>query len=152
MAAQDYRRHVLHFYDRYARWYDLGEIFRRGTRNKAVALTGCRPRDRVLDVCTGTGELGLAFARHGAEVVGVDLVQAVLECASQKRVDGRTTWIQIEATKLGFENGAFVASAISLGLHYMLEPTQVSLLAEMARVTRGRIVIVEPHAPCGRPR
>ena len=40
MVEDNYRRHVLYFYNRFARRYDWGEPFRRNTRHKAVALSG----------------------------------------------------------------------------------------------------------------
>jgi len=53
----------------------------------------------------------------------------------------------MDATKLHFEDGAFDISTIGFALHHMLEPTQRRVLAEMVRVTRRKIVIVEPHTP-----
>ncbi len=147
MTDHDYRRHILYFYNRFAKYYDLGEPVRRGTRHKAVALSGWQPGDRVLDVCTGTGELALAFARRGAQVVGVDIATRALECAAAKAVDPQPTWLEMDATKLHFEDGAFDISTIGFALHHMLEPTQRRVLAEMVRVTRRKVVIVEPHTP-----
>lgn len=147
MVKHDYLRHVLHYYNGFAKYYDLGEFIRRGTRHKVVALSGWRPGEKVLDVCTGTGELALAFARRGAEVVGVDIARGVLECAAAKPMHPEPAWLEMDVTHLGFEDGAFDISTISLALHHMLEPVQCCVLAGMARVTRRRIVIVEPHTP-----
>ena len=147
MAGCDYRRHVLCYYNRFARCYDWGEFIRRDTRHKVLALSGWRPWERVLDVCTGTGELALVFARRGAEVVGVDIAKGMLECAAAKQADPKPTWLLMDATDLGFKDGAFGISTISLALHHMPEAIQRSVLAEVARVTRRRIVIVEPHTP-----
>jgi len=147
MADHDYISHVLHYYNRYARTYDLSEFVRRGTRNKTVALSGWQPGDRVLDVCTGTGELALAFARRGASVVGVDIARGMLEWATTKRAGSNATWLGMDGVALGFRDRAFDISAISLALHHMVEPVQRRVLSELARVTRKRVVIVEPHAP-----
>jgi ubiquinone/menaquinone biosynthesis C-methylase UbiE len=143
----DYRRHVLHYYNRFAGCYDWGEFIRRDTRRKTLALSGWRSWENVLDICTGTGELALAFARQGAEVVGVDIAKGVLECAATKLADPQPTWLVMDATNLGFKDRAFDIATISLALHHMPEAIQCRVLAEMARVTRRRIVIVEPHTP-----
>lgn len=147
MSKGDYRQHILYFYNRFAKYYDLGEIFRRDTRNRAVALSGWRPGDRVLDVCTGTGEQAMAFAKLGAKVVGVDIARGVLECAIAKTARQRPAWLEMDATKLGFRNEAFDISTISFILHHMPESVQRRLLTEVARVTRKKIVIIEPHTP-----
>ncbi len=147
MDEHDYRQHVLCFYNRFAKRYDWGEIFRRNTRGKAVILSGWRPGDRVLDVCTGTGEQAMAFARRGAKVVGVDIARGVLECAAAKTACQRPAWLEMDATELGFRDKAFDISTISFILHHMPEPVQCRLLTEVACVTRKRIVIIEPHTP-----
>jgi ubiquinone/menaquinone biosynthesis C-methylase UbiE len=147
MSKRDYRQHILYFYNRFAKYYDLGEIFRRDTRERAVALSGWQPGDRVLDVCTGTGEQAMAFARRGAKVVGVDIARGVLECAAAKTARRRPRWLEMDATKLGFRDEAFDVATISFILHHMPEPIQRCLLTEVARVTRKRIVIIEPHTP-----
>jgi len=147
MDEHDYRRHVLCFYNRFAKRYDWSEIFRRNTRGKAVMLSGWRPGDRVLDVCTGTGEQALAFARRGGEVVGLDIARGVLECAAAKRARPRPAWLEMDATNLGFRDKTFDVATVSFVLHHMPEPIQCHLLSEMARVTCRRVVIIEPHTP-----
>jgi demethylmenaquinone methyltransferase/2-methoxy-6-polyprenyl-1,4-benzoquinol methylase len=147
MSKRDYRQHILYYYNRFAKYYDLGEIFRRDTRNRAVALSRWQPGDRVLDVCTGTGEQAMAYARLGAKVVGVDIARGVLECAAAKTACQRPAWLEMDATELSFRDKAFDVSTISFILHHMPESVQRRLLTEVARVTRKRIVIIEPHTP-----
>ena len=147
MNSSDYLAHVLDFYDRMARFYDLGEFVRRGTRAMAVEMSELRPGDRVLDLCTGTGDLALAFASQGADVVGVDISRGMLAQAAAKNSHPRTTWIEMDASQLLFEDKAFDISTISLGLHHMPEAIQHCVLSEMERVTRRLAVIVELNVP-----
>ena len=49
-ADGKYRRHVLYHYNRFAYLYDINEWIRRGTRHKAVQLSGWRQGERVLDL------------------------------------------------------------------------------------------------------
>ena len=89
----------------------------------------------------------MAFARRGAKVVGVDITRGVLECAAAKTMRQRPAWLVMDATELSFRDKTFDISTISFILHHMPESVQCRLLTEVARVTRKRIVIVEPHTP-----
>jgi ubiquinone/menaquinone biosynthesis C-methylase UbiE len=143
----DFRRHVLHHYNKFATLYDLGEFIRRGTRRKAMELSGWQPGEKVLDLCTGTGELALTFATRGAAVTGVDLARGALKVASAKKMGSVPAWMEMEATHLGFTDNSFEVSMLSLALHHMPELVQVQVLKELCRVTSRRVVIIEPDVP-----
>ena len=53
-------------------------------KRRVVTLAEVQPGTRVLDVCCGTGDLALAFAAQGAEVVGLDFSEAMLAVAKSK--------------------------------------------------------------------
>ncbi len=147
--GQDFRQHIQWYYNNFVRFYELSEGLRRGTRQRAVDLSSWQPGEQVLDVCTGTGELAAAFARRGATVVGVDLAPAMLTRAAEKttHLSNPPTWLEMDATRLDFPDDSFDITTISLALHHMPEETQLRVLREMRRVTRRKIVILEPHAP-----
>jgi ubiquinone/menaquinone biosynthesis C-methylase UbiE len=100
-----------------------------------------------LDVCTGTGEQALAFARLGAEVVGVDIARGALKHAATKVVRPKPGWLEMDGTALGFRDKEFDVSTVSFVLHHMPEPVQCKLLVEVVRVTRKKVVIIEPNTP-----
>ena len=54
------------------------EFLRKCTRQQATTFSEIQPNDRVLDVCTGTVELALAFTRAGATVAGIDIAEDML--------------------------------------------------------------------------
>jgi len=143
----NYKRHILKYYNQLAFLYDLSEFIRRGTRTEAVHLSEWQPGDSVLDLCTGTGELALAFASHGAEVVGVDIARGMLKRAHSKNGHGATAWMEMDSTKLAFADNSFDIAVISLALHHMPESVQINLLGELCRVTRKKIVLIEPNTP-----
>src|SRR5437763_12943506 len=62
-------------------------------RERAVDLAAVGPGDRALDVATGTGDLAIALRARGAEVVGLDFSEPMLELARAK------------APEIGFEAG-----------------------------------------------
>jgi ubiquinone/menaquinone biosynthesis C-methylase UbiE len=142
-----YQWHVLQHYNRYAQLYDVMEFIRRGSRRKALTLSGWRPGEKVLDVCTGTGELALTFASQGASVVGADIARGMLKRAVNKSSAPSSAWIEMDATNLAFAENSFEISVLSLALHHMPIAVQLTVLKELRRVTSKRIIIIEPHTP-----
>jgi demethylmenaquinone methyltransferase/2-methoxy-6-polyprenyl-1,4-benzoquinol methylase len=143
----EYRWHVLYHYNRFAHLYDLGELIRRGTRHKAMLLSGWKPGERVLDLCTGTGTLARTFASQGATVVGVDLARGMLKRAARKGKGMNAAWLEMDVTRLAFSDGSFEVSVLSLALHHMPVPVQLKVLEEIRRVTSRCVVIIEPDIP-----
>ncbi len=132
-----------------ARLYDpfISLLRLKGVRRETVALSGARPGDRILDVCTGTGDVALAFAERCDDVTGIDHSAGMLTVAQEKNVGGRIRFLRMDATKLTFTDGAFDISAISFALHEMPPWAVEETLREMARVTRKRMVIVDYNRP-----
>ena len=143
----NYKKHILKYYNQLAFLYDFSEFIRRGTRMETVHLSGWQPGDSVLDLCTGTGELALTFASRGAEVIGVDIARGMLQRARSKNGHGMTVWMEMDSTKLAFSDNSFDISVISLALHHMPERVQLHLLSELRRVTRKKVVLIEPNTP-----
>ena len=151
-VKQDYRWHILHHYNRHAYFYDMMEFIRRGTRRKAMILSGWHAGERILDLCTGTGEMALVFASQGARVVGTDIARGMLKRAVGKSLSTTyaSDWVEMDAINLALADCSFDISIISLALHHMPVPVQVRVLKEVRRVTSRRIVIIEPDVPVDR--
>lgn len=117
-------------------------------KRRLVRLSGAAPGRRVLDVCCGTGDVSLAVAREGAEVVGLDFSEPMLAVA-RRRVpkDGNVTFMQGDALSLPFEADAFDAVTISYGLRNLADIP--AGLAGMLRVLRpgGRLLILDFGKP-----
>jgi len=155
MEEEEYRLHVSHVtdsYDRFARYYDrFVGIFRlKGTREKTVEVSDARHEDRVLDVCTGTGDAALEFAKRCKDVTGVDLSTRMLAVAQKKDGEGRVRFLQMDAANLDFDDKEFDISTISMALHDMPAEVREMILREMVRVTRKRIVILDYGPPPNR--
>ena len=151
-VKRDYRWHILHHYNRHAYFYDMMEFIRRGTRRKAMQLSGWRAGERILDLCTGTGEMALVFASQGARVVGTDIARGMLKRAVGKSLSttSASDWVEMDAINLAIADHSFDISIISLALHHMPVPVQMHVLKELRRVTSRRIVIIEPDVPVDR--
>jgi demethylmenaquinone methyltransferase/2-methoxy-6-polyprenyl-1,4-benzoquinol methylase len=124
----------------------------------AEAPPSAGPR-RVLDVCTGTGDLAFAVLDTPAhapagppvsrdlQVVGVDFSRPMLRRAHEKsRRRGTNGALRLQATdalRLPFRDGAFDACTIAFGLRNLVDTA--AGLREMARVLRpgGRLFVLE---------
>jgi demethylmenaquinone methyltransferase/2-methoxy-6-polyprenyl-1,4-benzoquinol methylase len=128
----------------------------RGWRRATMDAAGLAHGDRVLDVACGTGRLALeAVARVGepGAVVGLDASAGMLAIARADDRRDAVRWLQADAMRMPFANGAFDATVIGFGLRNL--PDFEAGLAEMARVTRpgGRVLVLEiarPVAPLPR--
>ncbi len=109
--------------------------------------------ERALDLCTGTGDIAIEFARRGraGEIVGVDLSGRMLAVARQKLdrlgLQGRVALQEADCLDLPFEDGSFDIATIGFGLRNLADYEQG--IAEIARVLRagGRLLILEFSLP-----
>jgi ubiquinone/menaquinone biosynthesis C-methylase UbiE len=95
-----------------------------------------RAGQRVLDVAAGNGNVSLAAARRGCEVVASDYVPALLEQARVRAAAERMNieFRQADAEALPFGDGAFDVVVSTFGV--MFTPDQDRAAAELVRVCR----------------
>jgi demethylmenaquinone methyltransferase / 2-methoxy-6-polyprenyl-1,4-benzoquinol methylase len=141
---------VRAMFDRIAGVYDvMNTVMTAGLhhqwRSRAVDLARVGPGTRALDVATGTGDLAIALARRGGEVVGSDFSEGMLERARAKSPQVR--WEQANALALPYDDDAFDAATVGFGARNFSELERG--IAEMARVVRpgGRVVVLEITTP-----
>jgi len=98
----------------------------------------------VLDVGTGTGRAALAIAGWGAKVTGVDASIEMLRVAQKHAEDAglKIAFLPGDAHSLDFSDQSFDDS-VSLRM-LMHTPDWRRCLAELCRVTRGRVVFDYP--------
>jgi len=137
-------------FDRIAGVYDvMNSVMTAGLhhrwRERAADLARVGPGTRALDVATGTGDLAIALARRGGDVVGSDFSEGMLERARAKNRDVR--WEQANALALPYPDNAFDAATVGFGARNFSDLR--TGLAEMTRVVRpgGRVVILEITTP-----
>ena len=140
----------------------------------SIQLAGVRPGARALDVCCGTGDLALALARQGAEVIGLDFSEKMLEVAEARKarisskVSGtrsqeseagsrapRATrqvfplprFMRGDAQRLPFSDNSFDVVTVGYGLRNLA--SWETGLREMQRVARrgGRLLVLDFGKP-----
>lgn len=147
---------IRQLFDRLAPGYDLwNSLFSFGRdgawRRRAADLSGLKPGERAVDLCTGTGKLAdLLSKRVGADgyVLGVDFAGAMVQRARQRfaGIDFR----EADVTALPLPESSFDAATIAFGLRNVQD--RAGAIREAARVLRpgGRFVILE-FTPSGTP-
>jgi demethylmenaquinone methyltransferase/2-methoxy-6-polyprenyl-1,4-benzoquinol methylase len=142
---------VQRMFDRIAPVYDamnrvmtagLDRRWRRTTVEEVV-----RKGDRVLDACCGTGDLAVAARSHGADVVGLDFSEAMLERARAK--SSEIEWVRGDVLALPFGDASFDAVTVGFGIRNV-DDLEAGL-HELRRVLRpgGRLGILEITRPRG---
>ena len=109
-----------------------------------------RGSERVLDVGCGAGHTALCFAPRVAEVVALDLTEAMLEQArglAARRGLANLRFERGDAHALPFEDAAFDVVTCRVCAHHFARPERA--VREVARVLRpgGRFVLVDSVAP-----
>ncbi|MGF1582098.1 MAG: bifunctional demethylmenaquinone methyltransferase/2-methoxy-6-polyprenyl-1,4-benzoquinol methylase UbiE [Gemmataceae bacterium] len=111
-------------------------------------------QDPILDMCTGTGDLALAYdkaAKGQVSIVGADFCNEMLEFAIDKtlarKASDRIRYIQADAQQLPFEDNSFQITSVAFGLRNVTNTDKG--LAEMTRVTKpgGKVAILEFSKP-----
>jgi demethylmenaquinone methyltransferase / 2-methoxy-6-polyprenyl-1,4-benzoquinol methylase len=141
---------VRAMFDRIAGFYDLmNSVMTAGLhhrwRERAADLARVGPGTRALDVATGTGDLAIALAGRGGEVVGTDFSAGMLARARAKAPEVR--WEEANALALPYSDGEFDAATVGFGARNFADLERG--LGEMARVVRpgGRVVVLEITTP-----
>ncbi len=143
-------------FERVARTYDrLNHLFSFNAdarwRRRLVAASEVAAGGSVLDVCTGTGDVAIAFARSNARVTALDFSENMLSHARAKIEAGglsdRIDLIRGDALALPFDGERFDVVSISFGLRTLADRRLA--VSELARVTKrgGRLLILEFAPP-----
>ncbi len=142
---------VRRMFDRIAPVYDaMNRVMTAGLDRRWRRITVeqvVHPGDRVLDACCGTGDLALAARARGADVVGLDFSEAMLERARAKSRE--VEWVQGDMLALPFEDGSFDAVTVGFGVRNVADLD--AGLRELRRVLRGggMVGILEITRPRG---
>jgi demethylmenaquinone methyltransferase / 2-methoxy-6-polyprenyl-1,4-benzoquinol methylase len=137
-------------------------------KRRMIRLAAARPGQHALDVCCGTGDIALALAQRGVEVVGLDFSAEMLEVARRRsallkaqlgqtaqageQASGQANqnllrFIQSDAQQIPFPDRSFDIVTVGYGLRNLAQWS--AGLQEMSRVTRpgGRVLVLDFGKP-----
>ena len=138
----DFLNHLLSLnVDRYWRW-------------RTVKSVPPQAGMKILDICTGTGDLALAYHKAAggeAEIVGADFCHEMLvigrKKAAKSGADARVSFVEADAMQIPLPDDQFDIVSVAFGLRNVAA-TDVGL-AEMFRVCKpgGRVAVLEFSSP-----
>jgi len=123
-------------------------------RRRTTRLVEPRGSAPILDLCTGTGDLALAYdavCSGRVPIFGTDFCHEMLVRAASKtdrrRAGERVRYLEADAQQLPFPDNWFQISTVAFGLRNVTNTDRG--LAEMVRVTQhsGRVAILEFSKP-----
>ena len=130
-------------------------------RREMVRWAGVKPGEKILDVCTGTGDIAIRFAQSDdcpsgqtdglGKVVGIDLSDQMLYLAHKKikktGFDRKIKLLKADALNLPFMDNSFDVACIGFGLRNLSDRRRG--ISEMVRILKdnGRLLILEFSPP-----
>jgi len=136
------RKYVHNLFDSIAKDYDrINQVITFGMnaviKDSSIKKVLIKPNSKILDVCTGTGDIAIRLAKKHAdsEITAIDFSENMLNIAKNRAKNiPNIKFINGDAMNLPFEDSYFDAVFISYGLRN-LESTEHGL-KEMIRVTK----------------
>ncbi|MBL6765961.1 MAG: bifunctional demethylmenaquinone methyltransferase/2-methoxy-6-polyprenyl-1,4-benzoquinol methylase UbiE [Verrucomicrobiae bacterium] len=144
---------VNELFDRIAPRYDLiNDIQSAGLhrvwKKWLWMLAQPKPGEKILDLCTGTGDIAFLFADHGHDVTGLDFSAEMLRVANQRKTSTqRIEFLRGDAMNTPFPDQSFDVITIGYGLRNLADYGKA--LLEMKRLLRpgGRLLILDFGKP-----
>lgn len=130
----------------------------RSWRRKTVKLVPPEGDGPILDVCTGTADLALAYwkaSKGNSPVVGTDFCQPMLAIGREKcrraGALGQVTLVEADTLRLPFSDNTFQIVSVAFGLRNVADTD--AGLREMVRVCRlgGCVAVLEFSTPTAWP-
>ena len=129
----------------------------RSWRRRTARKLEIEENDRILDACTGTGDLALEISQYvddssGGHVIGTDFCPEMVSIGERKRLEReekRCSLIVADTLNLPYADATFDAVTVAFGIRNLCD-LEAGLL-ELRRVLKpgGRIALLEFTPPRG---
>lgn len=125
----------------------------KSVKKQVIKNAPLKPGMKILDVCTGTGDLPMFIAEklgNSVKIIGVDFSEKMLAIAKRRNAEYKNIeFITADALNLPFEDDAFDAVFISFGLRNLSDLRKGIL--ELKRVTKkgGCVINLDMGKPKG---
>ncbi|MEM7051463.1 MAG: ubiquinone/menaquinone biosynthesis methyltransferase [Acidobacteriota bacterium] len=119
-------------------------------RRRATAALKPRPGERILDLCSGTGDQALGAGRRGARVAAADFCVPMLALSRAKfaAVTSPGPWpLAADALALPFSEGRFAGATVSFGLRNVSDLDAALRQLATSLQAGGRLVVLEFALP-----
>ncbi len=143
---------VQELFDAIASRYDLINDLQslwlhRHWKKRLVKLADPVESQRALDLCCGTGDIAFALARQGAEVIGMDFSQPMLDHATARNSELKVTFLHGDALDTKQPDNHFDLVTIAYGLRNLT--SFKGGLREMHRVAKpgGKLLVLDFGKP-----
>jgi demethylmenaquinone methyltransferase/2-methoxy-6-polyprenyl-1,4-benzoquinol methylase len=127
-------------------------------RKKLVGAVHPYPHQRILDLCTGTGDILFSFLKHSPvqNITGVDLSESMIDLAQEKQIryssrswmrNKNVSWKVTDAAQTGLDSDGFDIVTCAFGIRNISDRT--AALNEIHRLlkTKGKLGILEFSLP-----
>jgi ubiquinone/menaquinone biosynthesis C-methylase UbiE len=121
-------------------------------REELIAHIDFSPKDRILDMCCGTGGATFAIARRAGkmgEIIGMDLSSGQINVAKKGENFSNIQFVEGDVTSTGFEDRCFDKVFITHALHEMPREIRLTVLTEAKRILKeeGKVIVLEVDNP-----
>ena len=117
-------------------------------KRQLMTLAGLGPKDRVLDLACGTGDLAYLALPRAERVVGLDLTHRMLVLARQKAPTARRIrFLTGDMTALPFPDAAFTVVTTGYGLRNVPDLPLAIAEARRVLVPGGRLLSLDFNRP-----
>lgn len=121
-------------------------------RGELIEPVDFSPRDKILDMCCGTGGVAFIIARKAGEdneAIGMDLSSGQIEIARKRNRLRNARFVEGDVTSTGFEDESFDKVFITHALHEMTRDIRLKVLTEARRVLKesGKVIVLDLDDP-----
>ncbi len=121
-------------------------------RRIMIAPVSFGEREKILEMCCGTGSATLSVARkakEATEIIGIDLSSGQLKHARKREYGCKTRFIEADVTSACFQDDSFNKVFITHAIHEMTRDMRLKTLHEARRVLKdqGEVIVLELDDP-----